>query len=43
MPGALAGPAPIVADHLVILLGRGTDYPQIDGTNGQTTFTPLHQ
>jgi hypothetical protein len=43
MPDSLAVPAPIVADHIVVLLGDGPDYPQIDGTNGQATFVPLHQ
>ncbi len=43
MPSALAAPAPIIADHLIVRLGRGPDYPQLDGTGGQATFVPLHQ
>jgi lipopolysaccharide export system protein LptA len=43
MPDALAAPAPIVAEHILVRLGSGADYPQVDGTNGQATFVPLHQ
>ena len=42
-PKELTEPSITVADHITVLLGKGDDYPQIDGENGHMTLTPLQK
>ena len=41
-PIALDGPLVTVTDHAVVLLGQGTQYPQVQTGAGHLTFTPLN-